>query len=214
MARFVLLFLLFPTALSLAQAHRPAQFIDNGKEFIGRIHVPKRMPAERVVVLASGRVDASGRIRGMSVLRSKEDTVSKFQESVKSASTFLRLSPAIVDSEAREVWFSFSVVFEAVADTVEFSVYPSLSVNEEKPNAEFSSPQRVLDEYFPSACRAEGVIWTSTLISDKGLPSNPEISGGGARCQQYLEEHLLNSEYLPAMLEGVFVEASYLEIWY
>ena len=150
----------------------------------------------------------------MSVLRSKEDTVSKFQESVKSASTFLRLSPAIVDSEAREVWFSFSVVFEAVADTVEVSVYPYLSVNEEKPNAEFLSPQRVLDEYFPSACRAEGVIWTSTLISDKGLPSNPEISGGGARCQQYLEEHLLNSEYLPAMLEGVFVEASYLEIWY
>lgn len=172
------------------------------------------MPTDRVAVLASANLNTFGRIVTLTTLKSEEDTADPFRRAVESAVRSLRFTPAIVDSKRRPVWFSFSVLFETVDSDVEVSVYPYLLLDTGAPQSLFSAPQRVLAGRYPRYCRNAKSVWTRVLVTAKGIPSNPDVIGGSDRCQQSLGKLLLKATYIPAMLEGAFIDSNYFEVWY
>ncbi|GAB5415017.1 MAG: hypothetical protein Cons2KO_26200 [Congregibacter sp.] len=204
-----------PWVETFAQTLVPSRLTDGGEAFVRRVLSSTDLPADRVVVHVTGKVDTSGRFTRPATWQSTDSDQKAFEKAVKSAARHLRLSPAVVDSKRRSVWLSFSVVFEHVGGEVEVSVYPYLYSGEGGVQKNYSAPQRVINSGYPNMCRfQEGVIWSSVEVSAAGRPSEPEVVGVEGRCQSVLKQTLLEATYIPAILDGSAVDSSYLEPWF
>lgn len=200
---------------TFAQAFIPAELIDGGEAFVRKIKSPIDFPAQTVVVYGTGQVDTSGGFKSPVVWESGKSDQAVFEKAVKLAARAIRLSPAVVDSKKRSVWFSFSVIFEPVDGDVEVSVFPYLYSGENSVEPNFSAPQRVIESGYPNMCRFKrGVIWSSVQVSAAGSPSEPEVVGVEGRCQNALRTILLESTYIPAFFNGSAVDSRYLEPWF
>lgn len=211
---FVIL-LLVPCVETLAQAFVPSKFIDGGEAFLRKVKPPIDFPSDRVVVYVTGDVDTSGRLANPTTWNSGNDELELFEKAVELAASAISLSPAVVDSKKRSVWFSFSVVFEHVDGEVEVSVLPYLYSGEGDAEPTFSAPQRVTSTQYPNTCKyRRRVIWSSMQISAAGIPSKPEVVGAKGRCKKSLRKILLESTYIPAIFNGSAIDSGYLEPWF
>lgn len=216
MLRFTFVILFLAHCLdTFAQARIPSKLVDGGAALVRKIKPPELPPLNKVVVFVTGEVKTSGRLTDPTVWSNGAGERASFERAVKSTLRAVRLSPAVVDSKKRPVWFTFSVVFENVRGDVEVSVHPYLHNTEGSVEPNFSGPQRVVASGYPNMCRLHsGVIWTSVQVSAAGIPSKPEAVGTEGPCQHSLIRILIKSTYIPAFLNGSPVESTYLEPWF
>jgi hypothetical protein len=127
-----------------------------------------------------------------------------------------RIEPAQVNGENVPIWFQYTVQFEKRAGSETITLFPHQFYGIEGSGDGYTGPQRY---YNPPVlwCRFTFGLWFKMMIPAEGgmptnvSPVNPDASG---TCETRTRSMVEKGLYIPAFLNGVAVEAPYLELWW
>ena len=212
----------FPVS-ALGQDDAPPQlshavFADGERSLENVLEFPDSDGDIEVVVSCSAHATAKGRLKNVRC-SSANDPGLKFSNSVTRRSRSARLRPAMVDGEAREVDFQFSVRFRKQRG--EETIEPRLNNgnNTERLGDDYIGAQRYSRHAWPSVCNdlaflqqgGQKVIVEVAIIDRDGGARDADVISEIWRvpgpCQTALKEQIATGRWIPASLDGHFVEA-------
>lgn len=128
--------------------------------------------------------------------------------------------PAHIDGEVKAVVIQFSVRFVREDGVEGISVYQNHGLNADKYGNNYTGVQRYdWDHWSSIGCRhhyRRFIVSASATIGSDGALMDHKISKGKhylGICEEDLNSHMSSGSYIPAMSDGVPVEARYVETY-
>jgi len=128
-----------------------------------------------------------------------------------------KISPATRDGSRQRVMIPFTVRFVKEGASENLFVYPNFGVGTEILGLEYTAPQRIIRRLRSGGDECLFQIsnyWAGVLVSEEGIAMDVSISASSNMTERCINEHSrLIGEflYIPAMKDGVAVQASYYE---
>jgi len=205
-------------SLAFAEDFIPANFRTGSHSLESNIRFPKNTPDGILVIKCAGYVLANGRLSLKVFYESPNKhrkSVRRFQRAIAVASRWIKLTPASVNGERKEVWFNFSVVFRKFGDKQTIEVYPSHLYDIDKYEKTYTDPQRYGFNNWPRGC-GQFTFFVSADVDSTGKASDAKVIVGSApsRCERKIVDFIENNSYIPATHNGEYVTAKYVEIFF
>jgi len=203
-----------PTFAQQSESNYTHATFQPGKRSIENlIKFPKADLNGELAVICSSKATAKGRLRDARC-SSPQDPDLKFTMAVSRRFNSSRVIPATVNGRKEEVDFQFTVVFSKVDGQENIFVRENNGKNIERLGNDYTSAQRYSPNPFPVRCsgwRRDDLIVEVAVVQKNGRAKAVEImsstAGADARCQDALETQLKNARWIPAKLDGEFVES-------
>lgn len=128
-----------------------------------------------------------------------------------------KISPATRDGSRQEVMIPFSVRFVKEGASENLYVYPNFGVGTEILGLEYTAPQRIIRRLIHDGEECLFAItdyWAGVLVSEEGISMDVSISephNMTERCVSVHSRYIGDFLFVPAMKDGVAVQASYYE---
>lgn len=204
---------------------KPALFGDAGAELIESFVIPEGASFQKITVRCGGSLGSSGRFRVLlCATTSLEDSLAReLSENVADAAKKLKLQPAIVKGARKRVWFVFTMVIERLKHGDAVRIYHNDLASEDSLGPGYIAPQR---HRFPRwgrrlSCSSptglgRGVIAIANVrVTERGKANSVSLDyhPDDIKCAAAIENALMDSDYIPANVDGVPVAAAYNEIF-
>ena len=164
--------------------------------------------------------EKSGKLKDLGCYNSTEAEFA-VMKALQKAAKKARVTPASIDGKERKIYLQFRAQFIGEGDKHVAHLYlnPAEPENIEAYGENHVAAQRVIGkEHWQKVCptRASWLIFTRSHVSMEGRGSSVDLSHGGGivptgPCQQAIIDTLINSEYIPAMIDGDAVPSTFIE---
>lgn len=218
--------LLPATSVLADELNRPANFDhpERKRQLDALIEYPKEVSGKVALVLSClSRIKDNGKMDQTGCYQ-KDQYEASFTATVIKAAKKARLTPAIVNGKAEEIYLQFRVEFarEGEDSAVRLYLNPGYEENVLAYGFDHVAGQRVISKKEPwlDACpsHARYSVWVRAYLSEEGRAENPTVEfGNGIRpvsqCIDAIKQTIIASRYTPAYAEGVAVPSTYIEIF-
>ncbi len=228
-AKFIQLFLLvalcdwFAPASLHASELTPAMFKTGKQSLDAKIKMPKSMPDGRHLFFCEGYASRYGHLRlgACHGTDMPEDVESMGRRAIARSVRRIRITPATVDGLKENVWFNFSVLFRKDTEQQRVRVLHNHLLNVTTLGLDYVAPQRILKPSnlrFPVECGTRILMLTEALVDVTGKALAAEVvdskESESLFCTSKTVALLLNSNYIPAILDGEAHQATYKEVFF
>lgn len=207
---------------SPSRAERIPALLPEGEESLqALIEFPELKGDTTAVIRCAARVESNGRMRDNGcVANAPADEL--FIVPINRAARKARLSPAVADGRAMEIYLQYRVEFTKTGDEQTVRVYPNPGVKEniEAYGPEHVAAQRAIGkEEWQDVCpeRAQYLVWLKGHVAEDGSQSNLSLTHGAGlspapRCRQAILDSVAASVFFPALAEdGEPVPSTFVE---
>jgi hypothetical protein len=215
--------------ICLASVHAAAQdglrpasfdFEEEEKQIDQLIEFPDVGGDLSVMLLCFSRVQPNGRMEntGCYVTKNYDEP---FAMAVNKAAKKARMTPALIDGKAREIYLQFRVEFSAEKEVrnIYFFANPGYEENVVAYGFDHIAGQRMIGrEDWMEVCpkRADFRMLARAYLGEDGRADSPSLEHTGgilptANCQDAIKKTLLESRYTPAYADGQPVPSSFIE---
>jgi hypothetical protein len=209
------------TGVAAAQSI-PATFGDpEGDRHISKFFVMPKVDGDYSVMLRCYAVaEKSGKLKDLGCYNSTEVEYAIMQ-AMEKATKKTRVVPASIGGKERKVYLQFGAEFIGEGDkhTIQLFLNPAEPENIEAYGPEHIAAQRVIGkEQWQKICptRAQWLIYARAHVSVDGKGSSVDLAHGAGivptgSCQNAIRETVINSEFIPAMVDGEVVPSAFIE---
>lgn len=189
-----------------------ARFVSGKRALENLVDFPDVEIDGALTVTCSGRASAKGRLKDARC-SSPQDPNLDFTLAVSRRFNATRLDPATVNGHTEEVDFQFTVIFERDEELEKITVYPNNQKNVDRLGLTYVSAQRYSPHQFPNRCRGwrqDDLILEVAIVEATGNPRDVDVMstvGIPSRCRDAFLTQLKNGRWIPAMLDGKYVES-------
>ena len=214
----IAMLILLPAALVSAQEDTTptfshARFVDGDRSIGNLVDFPRIDGDAEVAVICNGIATAKGRLDD-AICSAPDDIDQKFTMAVSRRFRSTRLVPATIDGRAEEVKFQFTVVFKKQADTETVDVYLNNGKNVDRLGLDYVGAQLYSTHIWPTRCSGwtrDDLIIEAAVVQADGLPREVNVMSASVglppACSAGLTSQLEAARWIPASLEGRYVEA-------
>jgi len=216
---------------------QPAVFGEFKDEFLSRINLPRTDKDYSLTVLCSGILRETGTFElGLPAACFLKNEITETNQTSSMAESFVKVvsratrrmkaNPAIVNGEAKPVWFNFHVTIEKSGNQTNKSVIENHLYNTANLGETYISAQRYLRgkerrRDFPDECRVNNVgggmfaFNVASVVDRSGEMTQFRVLEGQAdeKCLDSIESYLENSSFVPAHLSNRPVDSIFVEFY-
>lgn len=198
----------------------PADFLDGERSLNMLIEFPELRGDASVTISCFGLLDGGGKMgeHGCYQRNPGDDVfVRNIYDIIKKA----RFTPAMHDGRQVTVVFQYRIQFvkKGEEQIIRMVANPGYEENVDAYGSEHIAAQRVYGkEGWEKSCpkQAGFVVLAKANVDYEGTPSSASITQAGGipitqRCEQALIDNLLNSRFIPAMVDGETVTSTFVE---
>jgi hypothetical protein len=218
--------MLFPVAaITAEESFRPAHFgyEEEDRRLLNRIRFPEIKGDVTVMLICFSQLQPSGKMESTGCMMQNEFDA-PFAAAVSEAGKKARMAPAEIDGETVKVYVQFRVQFEAKGEerAVRVILNTGYQENVDAYGEEHVAAQRVIGgkEPWQDVCpqRARFAVLAKAYVGEDGRPDSPSVEHAAgvmptARCQEAIMDSILASRYVPAMVDGVPVPSTFVEMF-
>jgi len=190
-----------------------ARFVEGDRSMENLIEFPDIDSDAEITVTCSGHATARGRLRE-SRCSAPDDPELKFTLAVSRTFNSARLVPATVNGKAEEVDFQFVVIFRKNGEMESIEIYPHNMKNVERLGMNYIGAQRYSVHPWPRRCvefARDDLIMEVAIVNELGQAKDFDVLaanfGLNTACQEGFAAYLRNGRWIPASLNGAFVES-------
>lgn len=212
-------------AASAENNYRPAHFghEEEDRRLLNRIKFPQIKGDVTVTLNCFAQLDVKGKMEN-TICLVKDQFDGPFAASVSEAGKKARMTPAEINGEKVKVFVQFRTEFKSKGDdqSIKIILNPGYPENVAAYGEEHVAAQRVIGgkEPWQKVCpqAARYAVYAKAYVGEDGRSDNPSIEHAGGvsptpTCQQAIMDTILASSYVPAMVDGVAVPSTFIELF-
>jgi hypothetical protein len=200
----------------------PATFGDPAaeKHILKFFKLPEIKGDYSIMLRCMAIAEQSGKLKELGCYNSTQAEYAMMQ-ALQKASKKARVVPAMIEGKPRKIYLQFRAEFIGEGDkhVAVFYLNPAEPENVEAYGEKHVAAQRVIGkERWQGICptRAQWLIGARAHVNEEGRGSHVDLAhGSGIRptgpCQQAIIETLVNSQYIPTMVDGEPVPSTFIE---
>lgn len=202
------------SALAQDSEYTPAAFNDEASSLQNLIVFPNFNENIDATVRCSSELSRFGSFQSLVCLPSQYP---ELLQAIADVVLDAEITPATSDGSRQRVVIPFSVRFTKEGASENIYVYPNFGVGTELFGLEYTAPQRVIRDLRPGGDECLFQIsdyWVGVLVSEEGSAMDVSIAQPHNMTERCVEVHsrfIREFFYIPAMKDGVAVQASYYE---
>lgn len=221
---FLLVWMTATDSVAAQDSMQPAGFAveDSDKILSNRIIFPQIKGDMSAMIKCFSMVEKSGKMKNFGCF-TKDQFDAPFATAVTKAAQKARMTPATINGRKQSVYIQFRAEFISEDDDRSIYLYlnPGESENIEAYGYAHIAGQRVIDNNdWRNICpkSASYIVLVKAFLGENGKSDNPSITHLAGvlpteSCQQAIRQTILTSRYTPAMVDGLPVPSTYVEMF-
>lgn len=203
----------------------PAHFgyEEEDKKLVSRLYFPDIKGDVDVKLLCFTQLETNGKMKNTGCM-AEDQFDAPFAQAISEAAKKARMTPATIGGKKVKVFVQFGAQFTQKGEDrqVKLTLNPGYPENVEAYGEEHVAAQRVIGKREPwqDVCptRARFVVWAIAYVGENGESDSPSINHADgvlptAACQESIMETIVASSYVPAIVDGVAVPSTFVELF-